>query len=71
MTSEINDLPTTSPHGSDFHHYAQFLGLISNPIAAPGTTTAHRHVFWEPVDKAYARSDLWPSAAPDVSDTPV
>jgi hypothetical protein len=33
MTTDINGLPPTSPHGSDFEHHAPILGLASNPNA--------------------------------------
>src|SRR5215472_15193064 len=40
MASHINDLPTTSPHGSDFGLHPQILGLASDPNAIRGTATA-------------------------------
>ena len=40
MASHINDLPITSPHGSDFELPAQILGLASDPNAVRGTATA-------------------------------
>ena len=42
MASDINDLPATSPHGSDFGHHPQILGLASDLSATRGTVTAHR-----------------------------
>jgi hypothetical protein len=42
MDSDINDLPTTSPHGSDFGNHAQILELASDPNAGRGTAAAHR-----------------------------
>jgi hypothetical protein len=42
MATDLNDLPVTSPHGSDFGHHAQILGLAADPNAARGTVTAHR-----------------------------
>ncbi len=40
VASNINDLPTTSPHGSDFGLPEQILGLACNPNALRGTATA-------------------------------
>jgi hypothetical protein len=40
MASHINDLPTKSPHGSDFGLHPQILGLASDPNATRGTATA-------------------------------
>jgi hypothetical protein len=42
MASDINDLPITSPQGSDFAHEEEILGLASDPNVACGTATAHR-----------------------------
>jgi hypothetical protein len=41
MASHINDLPTTSPHGSDFGLHPQILGLASDLNVIRGTATAH------------------------------
>ena len=43
MATDINDLPLTSPHGSDFGDHAQILGLAPDPNATCGTATAHRN----------------------------
>jgi hypothetical protein len=40
MASHINDLPTTSPHGSDFGLHPQILGLATDPNLIRGTATA-------------------------------
>ena len=40
MASHINELPTTSPHGSDFGLHPQILGLASDPNAIRDTATA-------------------------------
>jgi hypothetical protein len=40
MATDINDLPATSPHGSDFEDHAEILGLASYPNATRGTLTA-------------------------------
>ena len=42
MVTDINDLPATSPHGSDFRHHTQILGLASLPSDTRGTAAAHR-----------------------------
>src|SRR5215467_13738595 len=42
MVTDINDLPATSPHGSDFRHHTQILGLASHPSDTRGTAAAHR-----------------------------
>jgi len=42
IVTDINDLPTTSPHGVDFERNAQILGLAPNPNAIRGTAKAHR-----------------------------
>jgi hypothetical protein len=42
MATDINDLPATSPHGSDFGDHAQIVGLASSPNARQGTAMAHR-----------------------------
>jgi hypothetical protein len=42
MAGDINDLPATSRHGSDFGYNAQILGLASDLNATRGTVTAHR-----------------------------
>jgi len=41
MASDLNDLPTISPHGSDFGQYEQILGLASDLYAARGTAPTH------------------------------
>ena|SRR5215468_1911267 len=41
ITTDINDLPVTSPHGSDFEHHAQILGFAAEPNARRGTAAAH------------------------------
>jgi hypothetical protein len=40
---DTNDLPTTSPHGSDFGHELKILGLALDPNATRGTGAAHRY----------------------------
>src|SRR5207245_9166244 len=42
MATEINDLSTTSPHGSDFGDHTQILGLAPDPYPTRGTATPHR-----------------------------
>lgn len=42
IAGDINDLATTSPHGSDFGYYTLILGVAFDPNAAPGTATTHR-----------------------------
>ena len=42
MATNLNDLPATSPHGSDFRHDKQILGLACDPNATRGTAAAHR-----------------------------
>ena len=41
MANNINDLPAISPHGSDFAHNEEILGLASDPRATCGTAMAH------------------------------
>jgi hypothetical protein len=42
IATDINDLPTTSPHGSYSEHDARNLGFATDPNATRGTATAHR-----------------------------
>jgi len=43
IVTDINDLPTTSPHGSDFGHDAENIGLACDGKVTPGTATAQLH----------------------------
>jgi len=45
ITSGVNALPATSPHGSNYHHYREIFVFIYHPIGARGTLTAHPRVF--------------------------
>jgi hypothetical protein len=51
MATDINDLPATSPHGSDFGDHAQILGLAPDPNATRGTATAHRNKCCDPLHR--------------------
>ncbi len=42
IAKHLNDLPTTSPHGSYSEHDARNLGFTIDPNATRGTATAHR-----------------------------
>jgi hypothetical protein len=41
IATDINDLPQTSPHGSDFGDHTEILGLALNPNMTSGTAKAH------------------------------
>ena len=43
IASNINDLPTISPHGSDFGETAQIVGLAGGRNATYVTATAHHY----------------------------
>jgi hypothetical protein len=42
IATGINDLPTTSPHGSYTEHDSRNLGFATDPNATRGTAAAHR-----------------------------
>src|SRR5215469_17888359 len=42
MVSDINDLPATSPHGSNFGQHVRILELAFDPNASHGAATTHR-----------------------------
>jgi len=42
IATDINDLPTTSPHGSYSEHDSRNLGFATDPNATRGTAAAHR-----------------------------
>jgi len=43
IATDINDLPTTSPHGSDLGHDAENIGLTPDAKATLGTAAAQHH----------------------------
>jgi len=69
MATGINDLPATSPHGSDFGDHAQIVGLASSPNARRGTAMAHRDACCDIPRPQIGRESRWRfSAACNVHD---
>jgi hypothetical protein len=49
IATDINDLPVTSPHGSDFGDHAQILGHARDPNTTRGTAMTHRDKCCDPI----------------------
>jgi hypothetical protein len=64
IATDINDLPTTSPHGSDFKETSTNLELATDPNETRGTARAHRDpCFRQKVDPSLPVAVDWAFAA--------